>query len=93
MTGITGISKSFYDKKLCLTAYEGKTPEGLGIGSPWNDVTDKAGKPDSVLTSPILTSRLLIYNNIVYFVDTRSQTVDHILVRDPNVPLDLSFGR
>ena len=37
-------------------------------------MTDKAGKPDSVLTSPILTSRLLIYNNIVYFVDTRSQT-------------------
>ena len=93
VTGVTGLPKNFFEKKLCFVQYQGKTPQGLGVGSAFSDVQEKLGSPDSVKTNPADMLRMAEYPGIVFFIDMRTQSVDHILVKNPDLPVDIPSQR
>jgi len=94
VTGITGTAKSFFEGELCCTEYTGKTADGIGVGTSWSTVQEKFGPSiDTIKVSTEVGILRAVYNGIVIYVDPQTQGVHHILVTDPNIPIDVDLPR
>lgn len=90
VSGIFPMSAGAFGGELCNVSYLGADDKGITLGTAASDVRARRGEPKQILpTDPLVYGMSLWrYDGITYFINVKTQAVDHIAVAAPGISDD-----